>query len=63
MTVEIDKFDTEVEILSGQSATRTEPRGPDSAAPCEATRLKALLRPIVLQILEEEMDDYQRLRG
>jgi hypothetical protein len=66
MTVTIDRLDTEVEVLPGRRSQGGGAGGPGSPAPASAqgnAELKAALRPIVLELLEEELEAYQRLRG
>jgi hypothetical protein len=63
MTVRIDRLETDVEVLPGRG---TAGGGPGSPAPAPGqghAQVKEALRPIVLELLEEELETYLRLRG
>jgi hypothetical protein len=60
----IDGFDASIELKSdasgAQAASGVSPTG-DALA--DAARLRELLRPIILDVLEDELSLYTRMRG
>ncbi len=63
MTVRIDRMDTEVEVLPGRGSMGGGAGSPAPAPSQGNEQVKAALRPIVLELLEEEIEAYLRLRG
>jgi hypothetical protein len=61
MPIDIERFDTEIEILPGSSPAEPAPR----AEPARATTAAPLApgRRDLLAALEAELEDYTRMRG
>ena len=67
MTVEIDRLTTEVEVLP-QRAAATPSGGGGANSPAAPSAqgnaaAKEALRPLVMELLAEEIEHYMRLRG
>ena len=64
MTVHIDRMESSVEVDGGPSASQTrDPLAEELVAARDRERLKALLRPVVLEILGEALADTLRVGG
>jgi hypothetical protein len=60
MPVHIDRMDTSVEILPGESSPG---RGGDARGGGSDPASRTALRDTVVQLLEEELDSFLRIRG
>jgi hypothetical protein len=45
------------------AAATSSPGGEPAGSPADALRLRELLRPLVLEVLEDELARYTRIRG
>jgi hypothetical protein len=63
MAVEIDELNTQVRVTSPASAVSGAGRGPTPASGGDQSVVCEALRPIVRQILTEELEAIMRTRG
>ena len=62
--VEIGQMDTTIEFESETGAPNGAPLSGQPDAPAnDMERLRALLRPVILEILDDELSRYVRMRG
>jgi hypothetical protein len=62
--VQIDAFDATIELKSDAGGAQAAPGvAPPGDGLADAARLRELLRPIILDVLEDELSLYTRMRG
>lgn len=63
--VQIDSMDMTIEIESpsAPAATAAAPAAGSGGGAADMLRLRELLRPLVLEVLEDELARYSRIRG
>lgn len=63
MPVQIDRMESRVEILPEEGAGSGANAAPGSEPVQGSQRLKDILRPLVIELIAEELNAYRRLRG
>ena len=63
MAVQIDRMETELEIMSDPAAGTASAAGGTTAAPANPTVLREAMRRAVVRALEDELDEHLRSRG
>lgn len=63
MAVQIDRMESRVEILPEGAGGSASPSAAGSEPVQGTQRLKEILRPLVIELIAEELNAYRRLRG
>lgn len=65
MPVDIERMNGQVEILRAESgnAGRSAGGGGDPSSARNMRELKEMLRPLVMELIAEELESYMRMRG
>ncbi len=61
--VQIGQMDTVIELQQDTVTAMPPGAAPAAAGGDEIERLRALLRPIIIELLEDELGTYRRMRG